>query len=108
MLEQIGFRYDERIDPFDGGPHYSAPTELVEPIRGFRRARLSAQRLEAGALADEVAERLVAIERTQGRNRFRALWTKCVFRDSAVQLPADAVEVLEAKDGDRLHTIPFD
>ena len=108
MLVKIGFRYDERIDPFDGGPHYSAPTELIEPIRGFRRARLSAQRLTPDALPDEVHDRLVALERPQGRNRFRAAWAQCVFRDAEVQISEDAVEALEATDGDRLHTIPFD
>jgi arginine N-succinyltransferase len=110
MLTKIGFRYDERIDPFDGGPHFSAPTELIEPIRRFRRARLSAQRLPEGTEIEpnEVEDRLVAIERTQGRNRFRAVRTLCMFRDAEMRLPEDAVDALEAKDGDRLQTIPFE
>ena len=110
MLTKIGFRYDERIDPFDGGPHFSAPTELIEPIRRFRRARLSAQRLPEGAELElnEVEDRLVAIERSQGRNRFRAVRTLCMFRDAEMRLPEDAVDALEAKDGDRLQTIPFE
>lgn len=107
MLAKIGFRYDERIDPFDGGPHYSAPTELIEPIRRFRRARLSAQRLSGGPDA-EGEDLLVAVERTQGRNRFRAVRAACVFRDAEVQLPEEAVKALQAKDGERLHTIPLD
>ena len=108
MLTRIGFRYDERIDPFDGGPHYSAPSELIEPIRRFRRARLSPHRLpEAGDTAPgDVEDRLVALERTQGRNRFRAVRAPCLFRDAEVQLPESAVETLAAEDGDRLHTIP--
>ena len=110
MLTKIGFRYDERIDPFDGGPHYSAPTELIEPIRRFRRAKLARQRLPAGteATPGEIDERLVSVERTQGRNRFRAVRTVCTFRDAEVQLPPSAVEALEAEDGERLHTIPFE
>jgi arginine N-succinyltransferase len=107
MLTQIGFRYDERIDPFDGGPHYSAPTELIEPIRLFRRAKLSATRLAAEPAADELEERLVSVERPRGRNRFRAARAQCVFRDAEVQLPEEAVEALDAKDGDRIHTIPL-
>jgi arginine N-succinyltransferase len=110
MLTRIGFRYDERIDPFDGGPHYSAPTELIEPIRRFRRARLGKERLSTDAVAqpNEVEDRLVAIERTQGRNRFRAMRALCMFRDAEVRLTDDAVEALEASDGDRLQTIPFE
>ncbi len=110
MLTKIGFHYDERIDPFDGGPHYSAPTELIEPIRRFRRAKLAAQRLPdgVGATPGDLEDRLVAAERSQGRNRFRAVRTLCAFRDAEVQLPEEAVEALQAKDGDRLHTIPFE
>jgi arginine N-succinyltransferase len=110
MLTKIGFRYDERIDPFDGGPHYSAPTELIEPIRRFRRAKLAEQRLPQNAEpgTNEVEDRLVAIERTQGRNRFRAVRTLCAFRDAEIQLPESTVEALGASDGDRLHTIPFE
>ena len=29
MLERVGFRYVERIDPFDGGPHFEANTSDV-------------------------------------------------------------------------------
>ncbi len=110
MLTRIGFRYDERIDPFDGGPHYSAPTELIEPIRRYRRARLAAERLPEGAEAapPDLEERLVALERAQGRNRFRAVRTLCSFHDAEVRLPKTAVEALAADDGDRLHTIPFE
>ena len=110
ILTRIGFRYDERIDPFDGGPHYSAPTELIEPIRRFRRAKLSATRLAGNveAAPNEFEDRLVALERTQGRNRFRAVRALCGFRDAEVQLTEEAVEALGAKDGDRLHTIPFE
>jgi arginine N-succinyltransferase len=110
MLTRIGFRYDERIDPFDGGPHYSAPTELIEPIRRFRRARLGAERLPQSAVAEpnEVEDRLVAVERGQGRNRFRAVRALCMFRDAELRLTEESVDALEAKDGDRLQTIPFE
>jgi arginine N-succinyltransferase len=110
MLTRIGFRYDERIDPFDGGPHYSAPTELIDPIRRFRRAKLSRQRLPEGTQASppDVEERLVSVERSQGRNRFRAVRALCAFHDAEVQLPQAAVEGLQAEDGERLHTIPFE
>jgi arginine N-succinyltransferase len=29
MLRRIGFRYAERVDPFDGGPHFTAPTDEI-------------------------------------------------------------------------------
>ena len=33
MLESIGFKYTNEIDPFDGGPHYQAKLKDVKPIK---------------------------------------------------------------------------
>lgn len=33
MLRRVGFRYAERIDPFDGGPHFVAPMEEITLVR---------------------------------------------------------------------------
>jgi arginine N-succinyltransferase len=33
LLTRIGFRYMDRVDPFDGGPYYSAKTDEVAPVR---------------------------------------------------------------------------
>jgi arginine N-succinyltransferase len=36
MLESIGFRYIEEVDPFDGGPHFRAPRVDIKPIKEQR------------------------------------------------------------------------
>jgi arginine N-succinyltransferase len=33
MLENIGFKYTNEIDPFDGGPHYRANMKEIKPIK---------------------------------------------------------------------------
>jgi arginine N-succinyltransferase len=33
MLENIGFKYINEVDPFDGGPHYRAPLKEIKPIK---------------------------------------------------------------------------
>lgn len=33
LLRRIGFRYAERVDPFDGGPHFTAPTGDITLVR---------------------------------------------------------------------------
>jgi arginine N-succinyltransferase len=110
MLTKIGFRYDERIDPFDGGPHYSCATSDIEPIVRFRRGKLAKEPLadDAELQPGVVEERLVSVERSEGRNRFRAVRTLCSFRDNSIGLPRDARDALGCEPGDRLHTIPFD
>src|SRR5512142_1158938 len=42
LLDRIGFRYVNRIDPFDGGPHYEARLQDVTLVRAHRRATLAA------------------------------------------------------------------
>ncbi len=110
MLEQIGFRFDERIDPFDGGPHWSAATSQIEPIRRYRRGKLSPTALpdDAEPSKGEIEDCLIALERSTGRNRFRAVRALCRFADNSVQITKSARESLSAHAGDRLHTIPFE
>lgn len=36
MLTRVGFRYNDRVDPFDGGPHFTAATDDITPIKAHR------------------------------------------------------------------------
>jgi arginine N-succinyltransferase len=36
MLRRIGFEYAERVDPFDGGPHFAAATDRVTLVAASR------------------------------------------------------------------------
>lgn len=42
MLKEVGFTYSERIDPFDGGPHFHAKTDDVTLVKQTRRAKVVA------------------------------------------------------------------
>ncbi|MFM2152241.1 MAG: hypothetical protein RL199_676 [Pseudomonadota bacterium] len=101
MLEAIGFRYDQRIDPFDGGPHFSAATGDIAPVKSYRRSRLAAERLTGDAETF-----LVAVEGNRARP-FQAVKTPCRFTRDEVRLPGWALELLGAAEGDRVHAIPF-
>ncbi len=37
LLRRIGFRYAHRVDPFDGGPHFTAPTEEITLVSRTKR-----------------------------------------------------------------------
>lgn len=59
MLSRIGFRYAERVDPFDGGPHFTARTDEITLVRAVRRLAsvTPSSRPAASALfAREIAE----------------------------------------------------
>ncbi len=102
MLERIGFKYVNHIDPFDGGPHYEADLAEVTLVRAYRTATLAPESLEM-----EADEMLVAKERATGKNRFRAVRCQVRFDDQRAIIPEKAREALEAKPGDKLAIIPF-
>jgi arginine N-succinyltransferase len=51
MLARIGFRYAQRVDPFDGGPHFVASTDDVPLVRDVRGVELASQVLALPPLA---------------------------------------------------------
>ncbi len=40
LLRRIGFTYAKRVDPFDGGPHFTAPTDDVTLVKRSFAARV--------------------------------------------------------------------
>lgn len=46
MLEKIGFKWKEHIDPFDGGPHYWAETDKIPIVAGCKKFLLSREPLK--------------------------------------------------------------
>lgn len=103
MLERIGFRYSNHIDPFDGGPHYEANLSEVSLVRHFRTATVGKEPWEL-----EAQDVLVGITRNKGTNRFRAVRTQVRFDDQVVYFPKAARELLKVKPGDKVSIIPFE
>ncbi|MCA9580654.1 MAG: arginine N-succinyltransferase [Myxococcales bacterium] len=56
LLRRIGFRYADRVDPFDGGPHFIAETGEISLIRDSRKVILGDE------LKGEGTRHLVAAE----------------------------------------------
>jgi arginine N-succinyltransferase len=57
MLVRAGFKYANRIDPFDGGPHFHARTDELIPVKSSRRLMLA----ETWASPPDPAGTVVAI-----------------------------------------------
>ncbi len=135
LLERIGFRYVNRIDPFDGGPHYEARLSDVSLVREHRRLRVAAAPLEnvgpseaatvrgptRGELVRhgepasarrpvgvEVQDRLVGVALRRADARFRAVRTSCLIEKGAVRLSRAAGDALRVRAGDEVHIVPFD
>ncbi len=94
MLARIGFRYVDRIDPFDGGPHYEAKREEIAPVRAHRRLVLAKEPLAPGGRDPEF---LAGVVRTAGPNRFRAVRTRARVSGRRIRLPVEATRLLGVK-----------
>lgn len=103
MLERIGFKYVNRIDPFDGGPHYEADLDDVTLIRRFRTAKVAKENLELDAELH-----LVGAEKSNSKGRFRSVCCPVRFADQIAYLPEAAKEVLGVKTGEKVSLVPFE
>lgn len=96
MLTRVGFSYNERVDPFDGGPHFTAPTDTVTPIRGYRALP---------AVVDSPSDlTLVLIARFWDQPPYALTVTAYVGLTPDYVAVTDAVlEALQSQPGDVLH-----
>jgi arginine N-succinyltransferase len=105
MLERLGFRYVDRIDPFDGGPHYEARLADVSLVRAHRRLLVAREPLPARERAPAL---LVGVARPAARPRFLAVRTAGRVEGGELALPRAALERLGVRAGARVHAVPFD
>ncbi len=103
MLRRVGFRYAERVDPFDGGPHFVAPVDEIALIQNTRRAEL------AGKLDPswESTKAMVARESAEAP-WLRVVRTEAAFtKKGKARLDADAIEHLALSKGDEIVVLPL-
>lgn len=105
MLAEIGFRYDHRVDPFDGGPHYAAATDEITLVQRTRRARLAGS-LQAGSGAPAATPGIVL--RTLAEPPFvRVVQGTLRVEPQGVSLPSDVASQLELAPGDEVTILPL-
>jgi arginine N-succinyltransferase len=105
LLRRIGFRYAHRVDPFDGGPHFAAQMDEIEPVRETHRTSSWAP-LEGETM---VRKALVAIE-MDVPPFFKAV-PATVFiphdRDAPIEISRDAIEHLGLREGREIIVTPY-
>jgi len=106
MLEELGFKYTNRIDPFDGGPHLEALTDQIPLVRSTRV-------LPCGGVAAPDAQThwgFVSVEHEGGE--FRAAYTRYGLEGDGDQqrvlVPQDFVDQLGVVDDQPLGVTPLD
>jgi arginine N-succinyltransferase len=102
MLRRVGFRYADRVDPFDGGPHFTAQTDEVTLIRATHTGVLGA------LLEDGLGGRCLLACDLEGPPFFRAVEARAtVIPDGTVHANAAAVSALGLTLGDKVHCLPL-
>jgi arginine N-succinyltransferase len=98
MLRKLGFEYAQRIDPFDGGPHFHARTDDIAAVRGLKRARVA----EAASAAGPARPLLIVSERTQAPFVRAARVEAHADEDNGatLRLPAEVLRALALAPGD--------
>lgn len=104
MLRRVGFRYAERVDPFDGGPHFTAMTDEITLVQRTHKAKIGAL-LGPDDIADQRA--LVAQSLAQPPY-FRAVLAGWSEDNDAGAIGEDAAEHLGAKVGDEVWVLPLE
>ncbi|HEY4106907.1 MAG TPA: arginine N-succinyltransferase [Polyangiaceae bacterium] len=103
MLRRIGFRYAERIDPFDGGPHFLAAADEISLIQKTRRVELA----NASGKGSKVRA-LVARDLSEAPY-FRAVPCEIERIDeSRVAIAAEVQTALGLGEHDIAHVLPLD
>ena len=103
MLRSIGFRYDNSIDPFDGGPTYRAPTDACEPVRRTHWSTF------AGWMDQEEPEglALVGFEYESHMVRFRSIFAHYHTTPQGVMLRPHHAHRLNIEPGQTMAVLPM-
>jgi arginine N-succinyltransferase len=104
MLRRIGFRYADRVDPFDGGPHFFAAMEDIQPVRDTRSCVVGAS-LPATALEGSVRA-LVAVE-FEVPPFFRATLAQVKLHGGRIQIDEASEKHLGLEEGRQVLALPL-
>jgi arginine N-succinyltransferase len=112
MLERIGFEWDRRVDPFDGGPHFRAELRDVTLVRSTVRAKilgaLDAATVASGRHAEHrIVRALVSIERPT-RPYFQAAVTPLANGGHEVWIAEPVARALGIEPGDTVGVLPLE
>jgi len=104
MLKRVGFRYAYRIDPFDGGPHFTAPTDEVTLVTRTVRTRVA--RIQEGGTGAE--RRALCAVLLDASPFIRARATDLAWTSDGATVDRATAEALGLTEGDPIVILPLD
>ena len=111
LLRRIGFRYADRVDPFDGGPHFTAMTDEISLVSMSHHVKIAHLLTEAEVHALPVEKKKTAVVAVEpdGPPFFRALLAPYVERPGdACAIGAEEAQALGLSVGDDAWVLPLE
>jgi arginine N-succinyltransferase len=107
LLERIGFRYCERVDPFDGGPHFLAATDDVTLVHDSQRGPLV--EVWPGEVPPPSIARHGAVVATQTKEApfWKSVMVPHEMRGNGIVISEGAARAIDAKVGDEVMFLPI-
>jgi arginine N-succinyltransferase len=105
LLKRNGFTYAYRIDPFDGGPHFTAATDEITLVARTRRVRIAEIFAPTAALR---SKHLVARELAKSPFFRGALAETRDLGERGVAIDSEVAEHLGLAVGDEAITLPLE
>lgn len=102
LLESIGFRYLNEVDPFDGGPHYGAATDEITLIQQGKWVQCESSALDGDIFSGQC---LVGIQR---EGKFLGMGTPCEIKGEKVEFPPSTMSALDLCAGDAVFLSEFE
>jgi len=102
MLESIGFKYTQEVDPFDGGPHYRCETKDIKPMK----SKVVGELTQEGFVASDAKEMIVAIPQV-GFDFFAAKLNVSITPQGRIALDKKEVGPISVPWGQVTTAIPF-
>lgn len=102
MLESIGFKYTNEVDPFDGGPHYRAKLSEIKPIKNSYKGLLKTTKEFKN---DEAQDYLIEINNSE--HIFYSFKAKLMIMDNVAFISHERAELLNLESDIQITAIPF-
>jgi arginine N-succinyltransferase len=99
LLNRIGFRYKEEVDPFDGGPHLGCETKNCTIIKNLKKLTL-----KKGTAGQFDHAGLVGLNR---EGLYRGTGSPYRIEGSEVALPEKTWSLLELSEGEEIFLSPI-
>lgn len=94
LLESVGFRFNNHVDPFDGGPHYQVKREEITLVKKAVKRKLVAGDVLAATPC------LIGVEPASDKGTaFRAIAAMAEIAETSITLPAEVIATLDVPPG---------